>query len=127
MKLNITALALLLAIPGTAAASSIHDQLLKLDPEERAHQVCVIKGIDTMRRDKKISKPDRIKTSITGRAKYTGSQVSTTGGAVRAKSHWYKLKFTCEVSSDQMKALSFNYEIGDEIPESKWDDLGLWR
>jgi len=127
MKLQIAALALVLAVPCTATAASIHDQLLKLDPEERAHQVCVMKGIDTMRRDKKLSKPDRIKTSITGRAKYTGTQVSTTGGAVRAKSHWYRLKFTCDVSPDQMKALSFNYEVGDEIPESKWEDLGLWR
>lgn len=120
-------LALLLAWPWAAQAGSIHDQLLKLDPEERAHQVCVIKGVDTMRQDKKLPKVDRIKTSITGRAKFTGTQVSTKGGAVRAKNHWYGLKFTCDVTPDQMKALTFTYEVGAEIPESKWEDLGLWR
>jgi hypothetical protein len=46
---------------------------------------------------------------------------------VRAKSHWYSVKFKCDVTPDQMKALSFTYEIGPEIPEAKWDDLGLWR
>ena len=37
------------------------------------------------------------------------------------------LKFKCDVSPDQMKALTFTYEIGKEIPEAKWEDLGLWR
>ncbi len=38
---------------------------MKLDPEERAHLVCVIKGIDTIRRDGKLPKADRLKSSIT--------------------------------------------------------------
>ncbi|MFA5902016.1 MAG: DUF930 domain-containing protein [Hyphomicrobium sp.] len=120
-------LAALLPWPLAAHASSIRDQLMKLDPEERAHQVCVIKGIDVIRRDGKLPKADRLKTSIMGRAAFTGTAVTAKGGAVRAKSHWYKLKFTCTVSPDQLKALSFAYEIGPEIPEDKWEDLGLWR
>lgn len=127
MNFRLWLVAALLAVPAAVEARSIADQLRKLDPEERAHQVCVIKGIDTIRRDGKLPKADRIKTSITGRAKFTGGEVSTKGGAVRAKSHWYKLKFTCAVSEDQMKALSFKYEVGAEIPEDKWEDLGLWR
>lgn len=115
------------AVGSTCAAGDIDRQLKLLDPEERAHQVCVIRGIDTIRRDRKLPGADRLKTSITGRAAFTGTQVSTSGGAVRAKSHWYALKFKCDVSPDQMKALSFSYEIGAEIPESKWNDLGLWR
>jgi hypothetical protein len=31
------------------------------------------------------------------------------------------------VTSDQMKATSFTYELGAEIPEAKWEDLGLWQ
>jgi hypothetical protein len=120
-------LAPLLFCPLAARAGSINDQLMKLDPEERAHQVCVIKGVDTLRRDGKLPKADRIKTSITGRAAFTGTQVATKGGAVRAKAHWYGLKFKCDVTPDQMKALTFTYEIGAEIPENKWEDLGLWR
>jgi hypothetical protein len=113
--------------PCAALAASIHDQLMKLDPEERAHQVCVIKGIDTIRRDGKLPKADRLKTSITTPATFTGTQVAAKGGAVRAKSHWYALKFKCDVTPDQLQALSFTYEIGKEIPEEKWEDLGLWR
>lgn len=46
---------------------------------------------------------------------------------MRAKSHWYSVKFKCDVTPDQMKALSFTCRLGPEIPETKWDDLGLWR
>ncbi len=127
MRLTFWLPAALLAVTGAAHGASIHDQLMKLDPEERAHQVCAMKGVDTIRRDKKLPKVDRIKTSINGRAKYTGTEVSAKGGAVRAQSRWYSLKFTCEVTPDQMKALTFSYEIGKEIPEADWDSLGLWR
>lgn len=127
MTIRFWLLAALLPWPLAAHAASINDQLMKLDPEERAHQVCGIKGIDTIRRDGKLPKADRLKTSIMGRAAFSGTQVTAKGGAVRAKSHWYKLKFSCTVSPDQMKALSFTYEIGPEIPEDKWEDLGLWR
>ena len=112
MLRRIATLAPLLLWPLAAQAGSINDQLMKLDPEERAHQVCVIKGIDTIRREGKLPKADRLKTSITGRAAYTGTQVATKGGAVRARSHWYGLQFKCDVTADQMKALTFTYEIG---------------
>lgn len=121
------ALAALLLGPVAVAAGSIDQQLAKLEPEERAHQVCVMKGIDTIRREGKLPKADRLKTSITTRAAFNGTQVAVKGGAVRAKSHWYSVKFKCDVTPDQMKALSFTYELGAEIPEAKWDDLGLWR
>jgi uncharacterized protein DUF930 len=121
------ALAALLLGPVAVAAGTIDQQLAKLDPEERAHQVCVMKGIDTIRREGKLPKADRLKTSITTRAAFNGTQVAAKGGAVRAKSHWYSVKFKCDVTPDQMKALSFTYELGAEIPETKWDDLGLWR
>ena len=31
------------------------------------------------------------------------------------------------LTPDQMKATSFTYELGAEIPEAKWEDLGLWK
>lgn len=127
MKRRLLPLAPLLLCATAAHAGTINDQLMKLDPEERAHQACIIKGIDTIRHDGKLPKADRLKTSISGRAAFTGTQVAAKGGAVRAKSHWYGLKFKCDVTPDQMKALTFTYEIGKEIPEAQWDDLGLWR
>ena len=110
-----------------ANAASMDQTLLKLDPEERARQVCILKGIIDINRSKKLKQVDRLKTSILSQATYDGKTVATKGGAVRAKDRWYRIKFTCAVTSDQMKATSFEYEIGPEIPESDWEDLGLWK
>lgn len=109
-----------------AIGGSIKDQLAKLDPEERAHQACVIKGLDMIKRDRKLPGAESMKTSIFGRAAFTGEAVTAKGGAVRAHNRWYKLKFDCTVTADQMKATAFTYEIGAEIPQAQWEDLGLW-
>jgi hypothetical protein len=115
-----------LALAKAAHAGPIDNALMKLGPEERARQACIIKGIETVRRDKRLSQADRMKTSILRPAEFTGTLVTATGGAVRMAHHWYALKFTCEVTNDQMKAKSFTFELGAEIPKEKWEDYGLW-
>jgi len=122
----LAAAACALAASMPAIAGSIKEQLAKLDPEERAHQACIIKGIDTIKHDRKLPGADSMKTSIFGRAAFTGETVTAKGGAVRAHNRWYKLTFSCTVTADEMKATAFTYEIGTEIPQDKWDDLGLW-
>jgi hypothetical protein len=111
----------------SASAASIEESLMRLDPEERAHQACILKGIDDLNRSQKLKKVDRLKTSILSPAKFDGTTVVAKGGAVRANHRWYALKFTCGVGKDQMKATSFEYEIGPEIPPDKYEDLGLWK
>ncbi len=127
MRTQLFALALVLGSAGPAAADAVQQAMLKLGPEERAHQACVIKGIDEIRRNKSLPQADRIKTGILKPAAFDGKTVAASGGAVRAKDHWYALKFTCAVTPDQMKATAFTYELGAEIPEAKWEDLGLWK
>ncbi len=116
-----------LGLVSPAGAASMDQSLLQLDPEERARQVCILKGILDINRAKKLTGVDRLKTSILSRATFDGKTVVAKGGAVRAKDRWYQVKFTCAVTNNQMKATSFDYEIGAEIPENKWEDLGLWK
>jgi Domain of Unknown Function (DUF930) len=118
--------AMLLAGTLAATAGPVERALAQLDPEERAHQACIILGIDKIRKDGTLPHADRMKTGVLGRATFSGQNVSTVGGAVRANHHWYRLKFDCAVTADQMKAKSFTYKIGDEIPRKKWDQIGLW-
>lgn len=112
---------------GLTAAGTLEDSLLKLEPEERSHQACIAKGIDEINRANKKLRVDRLKTSIFSRAKFDGVTVTAPGGAFRAKSHWYKLKFTCNVNDNQTKATTFVYELGPEIPKENWEELGLWQ
>lgn len=111
-----------------AMADASMDRVLKeLEPEERAHQVCNLRGIDAVRKGSHLKGVDRVTTTIQKPAVFKDNVVIAKGGAVRAHHRWYHLDFTCAVTNDQMRAKSFNYTLGAEIPEDKWQDYGLWK
>jgi hypothetical protein len=128
MKVCYSLLGLLILAPSTAmAASKVEQQLAKLAPEERAHQACILRGFDVVRKDAQLRGADRMKTSIFGRAVLAGTNLNANGGAVRVKGHWYAMSFSCTLTSDLLKATTFSYELGKEIPKPRWEDLGLWQ
>jgi hypothetical protein len=101
--------------------------LRELDPEERAHQACTLRGLGVLRKGTRLRGIDRIKSSTKVRATFKDNVVTATTGAVRAGRHWYSLKYKCAVTDDQMKAKSFDFQLGAEIPEDKYEDFGLWK
>jgi predicted outer membrane repeat protein len=112
----------------TALANASMDRVLrKLYPEERAHQACSLRGLDAIRKGSHLKGIDRLKTSSRSRATFKNNVVTANGGAVRARDHWYSLKYTCTVTDDQMRATSFKYTLGPEIPEDEWENYGLWK
>jgi hypothetical protein len=112
---------------GPAMAGPLEDSLSKLDPQERSHQACIIKGIDMMRHDARLKKADRMKTQIFSPAVLDKTQLTGKGGAVRAGNHWYTMSFTCQLSKDLTKATAFTFALGNEIPTASWDQHGLWQ
>ncbi len=124
-------LVLLLTLVGstqTALADASMDRVLQeLQPEERAHQVCNLRGIDAIRKGSRLKGIDRVTTTVQKPAVFKDNVVTAKGGAVRAKNRWYFLDFTCAVTGDQMRATSFTYKLGGAIPEDKWEDFGLWK
>lgn len=125
---KLMAMTLMTAIASVSSAygTSLEDTLLKLAPDERARQACVIKGLERLRLDKRLPKVDRIKTSILTPARLDGVVVTGTGAAVRSQGRWYVISFSCLVTKDLLKATSFEYQVGEEIPAERWDNLGLW-
>ncbi len=109
-----------------ASAQSMDKQLAKLTPEFRSHQVCILRGLEAVRREPTLRKADRMKTSIFSPAELAGTRLTAKGGAVRAGNHWRAMSFTCDLSADLMKATSFTFVLGREIPQGEWEDLGLW-
>ncbi len=122
-------LAVLLAAlaPASAPAKSLDKALEALTPEFRSHQVCILRGLTEVRRDPKLKKADRMKTSIFSPAVLDGTKLVAKGGAVRVDGHWYSMSFSCDLSDNWMKATTFTFMLGREIPERQWEDLGLWR
>jgi hypothetical protein len=121
------AFAVMGACGGAEAASSLERSLMKLNPEERAHQTCAIKGLEVVRRDKRLSKADRLVPDTFKRAQFDGGIVSAKGAAVRANKHWYAMTFNCTLSPDHLKAVDFTFELGAEIPPERWEEVGLWQ
>ena len=67
-----------------------------------------------------------MKTSIFSRAVLNGTILVAKGGAVRANNQRYALSFTCNLTPDFMRATSFTFQLGAEIPKQRWDGYGLW-
>ena len=113
--------------PARAQTAAMERALAKLSPDERTHQLCILRGLDAVRREPRLRNADRMKTSIFTPAVLQGTVLTAKGGAVRAGEHWYALSFTCQLSTDLMKATAFNFALGGEIPKTSWDQHGLWR
>lgn len=111
----------------TFADASMDRVLQKLEPEERAHQACSLRGLDAIRKGTRLKAIDRLKTSSRAHAIFKDNVVTANGAAIRANHHWYALKYKCSVTDDQMKAKTFDFQLGAEIPEAEWEDYGLWK
>lgn len=98
-----------------------------LEPEERARQACILKGLSVVQRSTQLRNADRIKSSIFSGAKLEGTHLVAKGGAVRAKGRWYAVSFECHLSPDLMRAYDFSFSVGDEVPKGKWASLNLWE
>lgn len=118
---------ILLLLGSTAQAQDrFSKSLLMLEPATRLEQVCDIEAMKQIKRDLKLA-VDRAKSDVSETPVHRGHTVTARGGAFRVKGKWYGLSFTCTGTPDHLRVVSFSYKAGDEIPESKWESLGLWR
>jgi len=101
--------------------------LKRVDPSERLEQLCDYAAVKQIGRDKNPYRPDRAVIESLAPAHIEGDTARGNGGAFRSKGQWYQFSFVCKTSPDRLKILSFDYKIGERIPEDKWDHYGLWR
>ena len=136
-KILVVALICCFAAPAMAAKSKskvrkvsseakFQTALGRLDPQTRLEQVCDLEAMKRIKQEKKFP-ADRAQGTASAEPKTEEHTLTATGGAFRSKGAWYELSFVCQASPDHMKILSFEYQTGKAIPESKWEDYGLWR
>ena len=101
--------------------------LKRIDPEDRLEQICDFAAADRIGRDKNPYHPDRAVIDSISAPKIVGDTVQGSGGAFRSGGQWYQFSFTCKTTPDRLKILSFDYRVGEKIPEDKWDGYRLWR
>lgn len=119
----------------SAAPSSAQDRnqqrleaiLKRLDPATRLEQLCDAAAMSRIARDHREFKIDRSVVSALEEPRVKGHTLTGTGAAFRSKGKWYQYAFTCQATPDRMRVLSFEYKLGEEIPEAQWSRHGLYQ
>lgn len=128
MKAWLLALAgAVLALPGVCAADArLEASLRRLEPETRLEQVCDIAVMQRIRADSSPYRPDKVLAAARAEPRLAGDTLDSVGGAFRSGGQWYQVTFECQATPDRMHVLSLSYTIGAQIPESDWDNFGLY-
>lgn len=114
------------ASPAAALDPAVVKGLRLLDMTTRLEQRCDIEAMDRIARDEKGYRPDRIVAAATADTRMEADEIEAGGAAVRSKGMWYRMSYVCRTSDDHMQVLDFSYEIGEAIPESDWENFGLF-
>lgn len=117
---------------GSATASDkrqkhLESMLKRLDPATRLEQVCDVEAMKQINRDHREFKIDRSVVSALAEPSVRGDTLIGKGAAFRSKGKWYRYAFTCQAAPDRLRVLSFEYKLGDEIPEAQWSQHGLYQ
>ena len=124
---------LLAGIAATSAAAAdkkaarFAESLKNLDLETRLEQICDYEAMQRIGRDAKGFRPDRSQSNAVSEPVHEANTLIAKGAAFRSKGQWYQFSFTCKGAPDHLTVLSFAYQIGEPIPEQKWEEYGLWK
>jgi hypothetical protein len=113
--------------PVIAADPRFIASLGRLDPQTRLEQICDYEAMNRIGRSGEAFRPDRAKSDVVTSPRHLGDTLVGAGAAFRSQGRWYQFSFHCKASPDHLKVLSFDYRVGEIIPEAKWNTYGLWR
>lgn len=117
----------LIASPAFAAADKMQRSLESLEPSTRMVEVCDIAVSAKIAAETSYSMVDRVVADAIQEPVTGGGVVAAGGAAFRDHGHWYGLRYSCTLDADHLSARSLRYAVGNEIPESHWEQFGLWR
>ncbi|WP_222877467.1 DUF930 domain-containing protein [Terrihabitans soli] len=118
---------ILIAGPALAAADKMQRSLEALEPATEMMEVCDIAVSAKISAETSYSQVDRVVADALKEPVADGDIFTATGGAFRDHGHWYGLRFICTLAPDHLSTQSLRYAVGNEIPESRWEEFGLWR
>jgi Domain of Unknown Function (DUF930) len=116
-----------ITLAAAAADERFERSLQMLAPAERLEQLCDYTAMTRIRTEKKEFRPDRAVANAMAEPQTKADTIEVTGGAFRSKKKWYALSYRCTATPDHLKIVTFNYTVGEEIPEAKWASFGLWQ
>ena len=122
---------LLLAAEAQGAGSGLG---LKLDRDlsaptltgdERLQQLCDLEALSQLCAWNAMLRPDRLVAYAMGEARLAGDLLSADGAAFHNDAGWWRLRYRCGLTPDHLKVASFQFAVGDAIPQSQWQAHSL--
>lgn len=103
----------------------IRHALTTFAPAERVVQLCNIEGLEQIKRAAPQYAPDTLVSYAMADNAVAALTLTATGGAFRSRRKWYGIALKCTVGADLESVTSFEFTLGDPIPESEWEDHNL--
>jgi hypothetical protein len=66
---------------------------------------------------------DRVIAYAFAETQVNGTEVVAPGAIARSRGKWYRLSFHCKTTEDGLGIVSFDHELGPEVPD--WDQSKL--
>lgn len=107
--------------PSMAMTALEKAQLEKLDPATRLEQRCDVEAMERISRDERKFSVDKVLAYAFSDPVAGTNIIQADGAAFRSHEHWYKLTFVCKTDDEHINVVSFDYDIGDEVPQDQWD------
>jgi hypothetical protein len=95
--------------------------LSQLAADERIVQLCNLEAMEQVHRWRVDFSPDLLVAYATSDIVLAGRNLRADGAAFRSKGRWFNIKFGCAVAPDIKSVAAFEFQVGDEIPESEWE------
>ena len=124
--LALVAASSLVAGPAGAQRAAPDKRLLALEPHTRMIQLCNLSGLETVAKDKRMGKVDRVLIDALAQPTVESNVAKGAGGALRSKGQWYKFSYRCELTSDRTRATHFSYVLDQQIPKAQWEKFNLF-
>ena len=120
-------LAVIPATEPSLAAGKLQKALQKLEPTTRMIEVCDMAVSSKISKETPYSRVDRVVADAVSETVANGNSVTAGGAAFRDHGKWYGLRYSCTVTADHMSTQGVRYSVGHAIPESDWEQYGLWH
>ncbi len=124
-KSPVLALAMLAGVlaPGFAQASSMQEhEMLSLAPDTRIEQRCNEQAMGVVSQEHHDMHPDELVAYAFANTSIKDSAIKAPGAAIRSRDKWYHLSYYCVTKDQGMDVESFEYKLGEAVPENEWSD-----
>jgi len=121
LSLVIMSVAVSVSAPSMAMTALEKAQLEKLDPATRLEQRCDVEAMERISKDERKFSVDKVLAYAFSDPVAAHNTIKAGGAAFRSREHWYKLAFVCKTDDEHINVVSFDYDIGDEVPQDQWD------